>query len=179
MARVNKTRYAILGLLSHQPMSGYDIKKMIEKYNSFFWSESNGQLYPILNQLITEKMVTCELDQSSGKRQRKVYTITEFGKAELHHWLSTHSEISPQRDELLLKLFFGHHAQQNLNTQHLLQERERLQQLLRRLHAIKQQAQKEQNNQSELTYWLITLNASEAQFEARLKWCEESLALLQ
>ena len=39
-----KSKYAILGMLSIEPMSGYDIKKEVEKSISNFWTESYGQI---------------------------------------------------------------------------------------------------------------------------------------
>ena len=37
MNRENKSQYAILGLISKRDMSGYDIKKIIEKMKDFIW----------------------------------------------------------------------------------------------------------------------------------------------
>jgi len=48
---VNKTRFAVLGLLSIRPMSGYDLKQVIESSTRNFWSESYGQIYPVLREL--------------------------------------------------------------------------------------------------------------------------------
>ena len=53
-----KSKYAILGMLSIEPMSGYDIKKEIEENISNFWTESYGQIYPVLKSLVAEKLVT-------------------------------------------------------------------------------------------------------------------------
>ncbi len=39
MSRENKSKYAIMGLLAISPMSGYDIKKKIERSTSNFWNE--------------------------------------------------------------------------------------------------------------------------------------------
>ena len=49
----SKTRFAVLGILSYGPMSGYDIKKFYEQNVAGFWSESYGQIYPILKRLAT------------------------------------------------------------------------------------------------------------------------------
>ena len=54
MAARRKTRFAILGLLSWKPMSGYDIKKLIEMGLQYFWQESYEQLYPTLEALVAE-----------------------------------------------------------------------------------------------------------------------------
>jgi DNA-binding PadR family transcriptional regulator len=40
VAAQRKTWFAILGLLDWRPMSGYDIKKLVEMGLSHFWSES-------------------------------------------------------------------------------------------------------------------------------------------
>src|SRR5439155_265174 len=49
--RANTSRYAILGVLSRRAMSGYDVKKLIERSIAHFWNESHAQIYPILNPL--------------------------------------------------------------------------------------------------------------------------------
>jgi hypothetical protein len=43
---MSTTPYAILGLLSIEPMSGYDIRANLEESLAHFWSESYGQIYP-------------------------------------------------------------------------------------------------------------------------------------
>ena len=43
MPRVNRTRFAILGMLTSGPRSGYDLKKDFEEQISNFWSESLGK----------------------------------------------------------------------------------------------------------------------------------------
>ena len=45
------TEEALLGLLSLKPMSGYEIKQMIEGSIGYFWRESFGQIYPTLKRL--------------------------------------------------------------------------------------------------------------------------------
>ncbi|MGH9601902.1 MAG: PadR family transcriptional regulator, partial [Terriglobales bacterium] len=47
----NTTRFALLGLLSLGPQSGYDLKKRMEQSIAHFWSESYGQIYPTLRRL--------------------------------------------------------------------------------------------------------------------------------
>ena len=44
MAKENKSKYAVMGVLSICPASGYDIKKFMECSTSNFWSESYGQI---------------------------------------------------------------------------------------------------------------------------------------
>ena len=54
---MRQTDYVILGLLAEQPLSGYQIKKIIDIRFSFFWSESFGQIFPALKSLASEGFV--------------------------------------------------------------------------------------------------------------------------
>ena len=54
MARENRTRFAILGMLMSGPKSGYDLKQDFEQRISPFWSESLGQIYPALHRMDEE-----------------------------------------------------------------------------------------------------------------------------
>ena len=87
MARKARTHFAILGLLCWKPMSGYDIKKMVEVALTYFWSESYGQIFPVLNRLIADGLATKQLDPASGGRRRQVYTVTQTGRETFRQWL--------------------------------------------------------------------------------------------
>ena len=104
MASKKKTWFALLGLLSWQPLSGYDIKKMIEIALSYFWSESYGQLYPTLNRLVDEELAVRE-ESARGNRVRHVYRITKKGKEAFEAWLHEPAEMPAIRNELQLKFF--------------------------------------------------------------------------
>ena len=107
MAKENKSRYAVLGMLSLRPMSGYDLKKYIELGTSNFWSESYGQIYPMLKQLAEEGLTSSHVEKREGRPERHVYTLTDKGWDALRHWLTEPVESQLARNELLLKLFFG------------------------------------------------------------------------
>ncbi len=83
----NKTASAILGLVAWKPMSGYDIKKLIEIGLSYFWHESYGSLYPTLNRLVERGLATRRQEPRHGKRKRHVYRITAKGRREVRTWL--------------------------------------------------------------------------------------------
>jgi len=104
MPKKRKTWYALLGLLSWQPLSGYDVKKMVEIAFSYFWSESYGQLYPTLNRLVEEGLATRE-DMSTGNRPRNEYRITAKGREAFEEWLREPADMPAIRNELQLKFF--------------------------------------------------------------------------
>lgn len=105
--RQNKTRYVILGLLSEAPLSGYDIRKIIQMRFTFFWQESYGQIYPELARLEEEGLISIIPQREETKRTRKVYQITEKGQEALKQWLLLVPESEARRYEILLKLYFG------------------------------------------------------------------------
>jgi DNA-binding PadR family transcriptional regulator len=103
---VSSTGYVILGMLRHQPRSGYEIKQMVDKSTRFFWAASYGQIYPELRKLAKAGLVEGE-SQPHGGRKRTVYRLTRAGRDELRRWLSEEPEVLEIRDEGLLKLFFA------------------------------------------------------------------------
>lgn len=107
MPRENKTRYALLGMLTYSSMSGYDMKKMSDHSIGHFWNENFGNIYPVLKKLRDAGLVTMERQEQADAPTRKVYTITEAGRMEFDSWLRRTPEPVKLREESLLQLFFG------------------------------------------------------------------------
>ncbi len=87
MANNVSTRHLILGLLTRQPMSGYDIKRFLKQLSWLVDGPSFGSLYPALHALLEVDQVTVEVIPRQDKPPRKIYTITEMGRQVLHEWL--------------------------------------------------------------------------------------------
>jgi len=87
-AKGGTTEYAVLGMLALGPGSGYDLKKRIEGSIAHFWSESYGQIYPILAHLASQGLVERRLERQKGKPDRQVYSITAEGQERLGAWLT-------------------------------------------------------------------------------------------
>src|SRR5262245_40913944 len=102
----NAVTWAVLGLLSRRPMSGYDVKQAVDRTIRHFWAASYGQIYPELRRL-EEAGWIAGADGSRGARSRRVYTITEQGRRELRGWLAGPETRIELRDESLLRLFFA------------------------------------------------------------------------
>src|SRR3954447_1001670 len=103
---LSPTAYVILGMLGWRPMSGYEIKSVVDETTRFFWAASYGQIYPELRKLADAGLVE-GVDEPTGGRRRTVYSITDAGLAELQAWLRRPPETFEMRDEGLLKLFFA------------------------------------------------------------------------
>jgi PadR family transcriptional regulator AphA len=87
MARAVSIRHLILGLLTQQSMSGYDIKRSLKSLSWLIDSPSFGSIYPALRALREDDLVTIEVASRQGKPPRKIYTITEAGRLALREWM--------------------------------------------------------------------------------------------
>jgi PadR family transcriptional regulator AphA len=103
---LSPTAYVILGMVSREARSGYEIKAAVDNSTRFFWAASYGQIYPELKRL-SEAGLVAGSDSPRGDRKRTVYAITADGEEELKDWLRTPPETSEMREEGLLKLFFA------------------------------------------------------------------------
>ncbi len=102
-------KYAILGLLSQHPMTGYDIAKEFND-NAFanFWYATHGQIYPELRKLLQEGLVEYDVVIQGKVLEKKLYTITEAGCKEFIDWLASDEDLPPTpKDVFRLKTYFS------------------------------------------------------------------------
>lgn len=105
MSSVNKTRYAILGMLFDGPCTGYEIKSLMGRSTAYFWRESDSTIYPMLKVLAKEGKAIPQIVYI-GKKKKELFSITEAGRAEFKTWLESPTGLETSRNEFLLKLFF-------------------------------------------------------------------------
>jgi len=178
MSSRSTSRYALLGMLSIRPMSGYDIKKLIEASISNFWTESYGQIYPILKTLVAEKLVTRTTQKQSGKPERHVYDLTAAGRKVLRDWLARPPASKVARNELLLKLFFGEEIPVPVSLAHLAAFRQRQNELLERYATIELEIRTKHKENPNAPFWLITVRYGRSESEALVRWCDEATKIL-
>ena len=104
MARHAQTAAAVLGALSIEPMTGYEIRQAITSVLGHFWHESFGQIYPCLADLEEQGLVA----STPGARPRSTtYVLTDAGRARLRELLEEPPTPQPPRNGVLLRVFFG------------------------------------------------------------------------
>jgi PadR family transcriptional regulator AphA len=101
------TSHIVLGLLAmFGDATPYDLKRMVSASIGQFWTLPHSQLYAEPARLARAGYVT-EHQESDGRR-RKLYSVTDRGRAAHEDWLGV---LTPEpyvlRDLALLKLFFG------------------------------------------------------------------------
>lgn len=108
MSTLTATEAAILGLLDGGPLSGYDLRKRIERSVGYFWAPAKTQIYTVLPRLVTAGLATRRDVQQTGRPDKQVYRITRAGREALRAWLNRGPvEPAPDKNPMLLKLFFG------------------------------------------------------------------------
>jgi PadR family transcriptional regulator AphA len=97
-----------LGMLTDGPACGYDLKKHFESSFGHFFAAGYGSIYPALSTLADQGHVSCEHMPQEGKPDRKIYEITENGKAFLLEALDDPAPSHKVRSEFLATLCFAH-----------------------------------------------------------------------
>ncbi|AWB86920.1 PadR family transcriptional regulator [Mycetocola zhujimingii] len=102
-----KLRYAVLGLLSLEPQSGYDLGRAFAGSVAHFWYADQSQIYRLLDDLDAEGAITTEVIRQKGRPDRRVHSLTDTGRKELDAW--QRSPLDPQRpkNSFLARLFFA------------------------------------------------------------------------
>jgi len=172
-----RSEYAILGMLTLGPMSGYDIHQLMQRTTAHFWSESFGQIYPALGRLSDQRLVKVHSQRRSG-RDRQVCSITSRGRAHLRRWLKAPPAPQPLRNELLLKLFFGRHGPAETAAQHVQDFRENEARDLRLYETMEAEISRTYANHPDLPYWGIALHYGRILCEANVRWCDATLGAL-
>lgn len=103
------TQTLILAILNFEDASGYEIKKhSTEGAFSYFVDISYGSIYPTLSRLEADGLVSCRSEAQSGKPDKKVYSITEAGRAAFLHTLQSPHQPDKFKSEFLLVAMCAH-----------------------------------------------------------------------
>lgn len=129
-------RHALLGLLAVRPMSGYDLKKVIDASIGHFWSADQSQIYRTMATLVDEGLATRRTIVQDDRPNLHEHSLTPAGRDELARWLRSPVPQPPTREPFLMRLFFAGSLDAN-EIDALLTEREaEVQHLLDALTAI-------------------------------------------
>jgi DNA-binding PadR family transcriptional regulator len=176
--RISSSTQALLGLLSIEPMSGYDLGQNIRASIGHIWSESYGQIYPNLKKLAAAGFVSAREAHQKGKPSRHIYSITQKGREELNAWLGIPPQPEIPRNELLLKLFFGSQVPASILMAYVKRMIAEHRALLEKFIRIEREEIAEQKHRPEAAFWRMTARYGQLEMEAHLRWAKETLAAL-
>lgn len=101
-------RTLCLGILSLGDATGYEIKKMVAEGSFSFFSEASfGSIYPALNKLMNEELVTCRAEPQDKRPDKKIYSLAVKGREALTHSLRSTPGPDRNRSEFLAAVLFA------------------------------------------------------------------------
>src|SRR5262245_46072142 len=108
------TEYAVLAMLGHlgpDELSGYDLKKFVDRGLGYVWAPSKTQLYAVLRRLVDAGLATRREMVQRGRPNKQLYRLTPDGRVAVQAWLDrVEDESDPDRSTFMLKFFFGRQA---------------------------------------------------------------------
>ena len=176
MPRDNKSQYAILGKLSKQDLSGYDLINFFKKVSHCYWSESNAQVYGMLKRFEEQGLVTATDDKNSGARKRRVYSITDKGMQHLKEWLAQPTNSCMYRDELMLKLSCGQHMSQELIIKQLQDFRRQILEQLEDQQRIVDHIADDHDGRDDQAYLMMVYDYVGMGLKTKLQWVDKQLS---
>ena len=177
MAIEKKIDYVILGLLSHEDLTGYEIKKRMDTSLKYFWGASYGSIYPALSDLV-DRGLADKRDGAETKRNKIIYSITEEGRNYLKEWLQIPAERDELRSETLLKLFFGNEGGKLQAISHIDAFQEKIERELPYLLGAAETLRENMDVDDTHKYYLLTVEFGIKAYLAYLEWCKEAKGIL-
>jgi PadR family transcriptional regulator, regulatory protein AphA len=104
--QLSPTSFAILGLLSIQSFTTYELAQQMDRTLSWFWPRAASVVYDEPKKLVTAGLATRQVT-FTGKRRSTVYEITDAGRAALREWLDTPAAGMRMEFEAMLKVAFA------------------------------------------------------------------------
>jgi DNA-binding PadR family transcriptional regulator len=101
------TKELLLSVLMGGPATGYDIKKILEQEVSKIVDVTISNIYPALNELAEEGLVTFERVEQESRPNKKVYEISAAGRAVCIDALMTRDARHRLRSEFMFMLSFA------------------------------------------------------------------------
>ncbi len=80
--------HAILVSLCEQSGSGYELARRFDRSIGYFWAATHQQIYRTLRTMENEHWVRGTEVAQHGRPDKKVYTVSEAGRAELARWIA-------------------------------------------------------------------------------------------
>jgi DNA-binding PadR family transcriptional regulator len=98
-------KYAILSLLAHDPLTGYELMKLFDGSVGYFWHATHPQIYKELARLESDGQIVHRSVEQRGRPTKKIYSLSDTGQRDLMAWLKIPAAAQRVKDEMMLKTF--------------------------------------------------------------------------
>jgi len=175
---------ALLGLLNHKPMTGYDLKKILDHPIGFFWTAQMSQIYRELNKLGEKGLVKSEIEPQEKRPDRKVYQITKEGQETFLSWLNKFPDRLSElyRSQFLMRIFFSSRIKLDELAFEIKRYKKEMEEQLRYLTKVEQWIKdysREKKFREDAFYWNLIVKKAYKSIAAGMEWADECLQLIE
>ncbi len=167
--------YAILGLLSWKPLTGYDVKRVMQDSPFLYWSGNNNQIYKALTKLLENGFVTNQVQYQESAPNKKIYSITESGMDALIRWVMSEEPEAPEvKKAFLIQLSWAGRLEPE-KVSRLLDRYENVMTQQLAMHREEKRREKNFPNRSEQEHfvWEMLYDNFVVMCEAELRWIQQ------
>jgi PadR family transcriptional regulator, regulatory protein AphA len=169
------TEAAILGQLRKGRMSGYDLRKDVERSVGYFWAPAKTQIYATLPKLVASGYAKATKVAQQTRPDKVVYEATDAGLEALREWIAEAPlEAGHGRNVILLKLFIADIDDIEALLPQLAARRDETEWLVRELRELEEAGRRDDKPFERLTRRFGLLYA-----EAVLRWSDEAERVLR
>lgn len=174
-------KHGILGLLSLNSASGYDLSKLFSESLNYFWMANQSQIYRELDKMEQGGWVCSEIVEQSIRPNKRIYSITKAGAEELLKWLKNDGvdQLMVMRSSIMMKVFFANKINRE-NVINLLELFKK--ECLNRSRAIVNEVEQighYEESAANPAYWKYTTDYCIGYYEFQTKWAEETIERLK
>lgn len=167
----------ILGLLLLKSRTIYEIRKTLSSSMQLLYSCSTGSIQAALKKLVSNSYVTIEEVKENG-RTKKVYTITDAGRAYFEQWINSEFSIDSNRNPELTKFYFMGFSKEELRKERLKKHIENLKNAYDCLCLVYEEGKKKvvpKEQEDIFRYQLLTVKYGIDSAAFQLKWFEDTM----
>lgn len=96
--------HAILVSLSERAAAGSELVRRFDASIGFFWSATHQQIYRVLGRMEGDGWVVAEAVPQADRPTKKVYAVTDAGRAELARWIAEPTTPDAMRSSTGVKM---------------------------------------------------------------------------
>lgn len=176
-------RHALLGLLTYEPMTGYELKQFFDSSVQHFWNAELSQIYPTLKALEENGWVEKDIQVQDGRPNRKIYEITPSGREEFLRWVREPQPPAEMRDAFMIKVFFGTEVPVEDMLVLMRRQMDEHGKVLAFSETVLREKVQEVTHHHftprHALFWSLTLEMAMEYRRAYIEWCEKSIHLLE
>ena len=177
-------RDAVLAALLEGESSGYDLAKGFDASVANFWMATPQQLYRELDRLADQGLVQARVVQQERRPNKRVFSLTDAGRAAIQHFTASAPKPCVIRDELMIKVQAADagdaHAVREFILERLQWATAKLQRYERmRTRLLDGRSEEEYLAQTERVGPYVTLLRGISFEEENVRWAERALTIIE